>query len=543
MASDRIVIRGAREHNLKNVDIEIPRDRMVVITGLSGSGKSSLAFDTIYAEGQRRYVESLSAYARQFLEQLEKPDVDSIEGLSPGDLDRAEDDVEEPALDRRHRHRDLRLPARSSTRASGRPTARSCGQADRRSEGPADGRPRPDAPTGTRVVVLAPVVRGRKGEYRKLLVELRRQGFGARPGERDRAGPRRGHRAGPEAEARRSTSWSTAWSSGNRRGAPRRLARDGAPARRGRGRRRAAGQRGRRGCSRSASPASRAASRSRGLPPDVLLQQPVRRVPRLRGAGDAARAGPRPRRARSPEVLGEGALAPWAGRESVYFRQTLAVLARKRRFSLDTPWKELSKATRELILRGSGEDGGWDGVLGGLERRYKETSSEETRLEIERYMSERPCPACGGGRLRPESLAVRVGGRSIQEVCAFTIREAGGFFDALVARASASRRSPAACSRRSRERLGFLSNVGLELPHARPRGRHALRRRGPAHPPRDADRVEPGGRPLHPRRAVDRAPRAGQRAAARHAAPRSATSATPCSWSSTTRRPSGPPTT
>jgi excinuclease ABC subunit A len=171
---------------------------------------------------------------------------------------------------------------------------------------------------------------------------------------------------------------------------------------------------------------------------------------------DPALVVPDPRKS-----LAKGALAPWAGRESVYFRQTLAVLARKRRFSLDTPWKELSKTIRELVLRGTGEDGGFDGVLGGLERRYKETTSEETRLEIERYMSERPCPACGGGRLRPESLAVRVGGRAIHQVCALTIKEAGSFFDALVL----GEREQAIARRvlkEIRERLGFLQNVGLE---------------------------------------------------------------------------------
>src|SRR5262249_30510622 len=154
-------------------------------------------------------------------------------------------------------------------------------------------------------------------------------------------------------------------------------------------------------------------------------------------------------------------LAPWAGRESVYFKQTLQILSRRRRFGLDTPWRELPKATRELVLHGAGEDGGFEGMVGVLQRRYKETTSEETRLEIERFMSERPCRACRGGRLRPESLAVRVGGRSIQELSAFTIKEASAFFETLVL----GEREQAIARRvlkEIRERLGFLRDVGLE---------------------------------------------------------------------------------
>src|SRR5262249_53133335 len=160
--------------------------------------------------------------------------------------------------------------------------------------------------------------------------------------------------------------------------------------------------------------------------------------------------------------LAKGALAPWAGRESVYFRQTLAVLARRRRFSLDTPWRELSKVTRDAILLGERAGGGGsalEGVLGVLPRRYREATSGEARLDIERFMSERPCPACKGGRLRPESLAVRVGGRSIQEISALTIKAAVGFFETL---ALGEREQTIArrVLKEVRERLGFLQNVG-----------------------------------------------------------------------------------
>ena len=516
MASDRIVIRGAREHNLKNVDLEIPRDRLVVITGLSGSGKSSLAFDTIYAEGQRRYVESLSAYARQFLEQMEKPDVDSIEGLSPAIS------IEQKTTSKNPRSTvgtvtEIYDYLRVLYARVGTPHCPQCGQAiAAQTVQQMVDRVR-TLPAGTRVVVLAPVVRGRKGEYRKLLFELRRQGFGrvrvngtvrdlAEEIELDK---KRKHTIDVVVDrlvirdtgaARLADSLETAL----------RLAEgvvvvevpDG-------------GQAWvfseRLACARCG------VSFPEVSPRMFSFNNPYGACPACGGLGtrlelDPDLVVPDPRKS-----LAKGALAPWAGRESVYFRQTLAVLARKRRFSLDTPWKELSKATRELILRGTGEDGGFDGVLGGLERRYKETSSEDTRLEIERYMSERPCPACGGGRLRPESLAVRVGGRSIHQVCALTIQEAGGFFDAL----ALGEREQAIARRvlkEIRERLGFLSNVGLEYLTLDRAAGHALRRRGAADPARDADRVEPGGGPLHPRRAVDRAPPAGQPAAARHAA-------------------------
>ena len=460
MASDRIVIRGAREHNLKNVDLEIPRDRLVVITGLSGSGKSTLAFDTIYAEGQRRYVESLSAYARQFLEQMEKPDVDSIEGLSPAIS------IEQKTTSRNPRSTvgtvtEIYDYLRVLYARIGTPHCPQCGQviAAQTVQQMVD-RVR-TLPAGTRVVVLAPVVRGRKGEYRKLLFDLRRQGFG-----RVRVnGTVRDLAEEIELDKNKKHTIEVV--------VDRLVIRDT-------------------GAARLADSLETALRLAEGVvvvevpdggqawvfserlacvrcgisfpevsPRMFSFNNPFGACPACGGLGtrlelDPDLVVPDPRKS-----LAKGALAPWAGRESVYFRQTLAVLARKRRFSLETPWKELSKATRELILRGTGEDGGFDGVLGGLERRYKETTSEDTRVEIERYMAERPCPTCGGGRLRPESLAVRVGGRPIHQVCALTIKEAGVFFDGL----ALGEREQAIARRvlkEIRERLGFLQNVGLE---------------------------------------------------------------------------------
>jgi excinuclease ABC subunit A len=460
MASDQIVVRGAREHNLKNIDLEIPRDRLVVVTGLSGSGKSSLAFDTLYAEGQRRYVESLSAYARQFLEQMEKPDVDSIEGLSPAIS------IEQKTTSKNPRSTvgtvtEIYDYLRVLYARIGTPHCFQCGEviAAQTVQQMVD-RVR-TLPAGTRVVVLAPVVRGRKGEYRKLFFDLRRQGFArvrVNGAPRDLADDieldkNRKHTIEVIVDrlvlkeaggARLADSLETAL----------RLA-DGVVVIEVPDRGQAWVFSERLACTRCG------VSFPEISPRMFSFNNPYGACPACGGLGmrlelDADLVVPDPRRS-----LAQGALAPWAGRESLYFRQTLAVLARRRRFSLDTPWRDLPKATRELILRGTGEDGGFDGVLGVLERRYKETTSEETRVEIERFMSERPCPACGGGRLRPESLAVRVGGRAIHEVCALTIRAAARFFDELVL----GEREQAIARRvlkEVRERLGFLQNVGLE---------------------------------------------------------------------------------
>src|SRR2546430_1047216 len=362
MASDRIVVRGAREHNLKNVDLEIPRDQLVVITGLSGSGKSSLAFDTIYAEGQRRYVESLSAYARQFLEQMEKPEVDSIEGLSPAIS------IEQKTTSKNPRSTvgtvtEIYDYLRVLFARVGVPHCPSCDRViSAQTVQQMVDRVMAQAP-GTRLVVLAPVVRGRKGEYKKLFFDLGRQGFT-------------------------------------------RVRVNGAV---------------------------------RELGEEIELERLV----------------PTPRRS-----LKEGALAPWAGRETTYFRQTLQVLAKRHRFSLDSPWEKLRKPVRDVILHGE-RDGGFEGVVATLERRYRETTSEEARTEIQQFMAERPCPACGGARLRRESLGFKIGGRSIADVVTLTIKGAAGFFDGL----TLSERETAIARRVLKEiseRLGFLMNVGLD---------------------------------------------------------------------------------
>src|SRR5437667_1143854 len=467
MASDRIVIRGAREHNLKNIDLEIPRDQLVVITGLSGSGKSSLAFDTIYAEGQRRYVESLSAYARQFLEQMEKPEVDSIEGLSPAIS------IEQKTTSKNPRSTvgtvtEIYDYFRVLFARVGVPHCPSCGKIiSAQTVQQMVDRVLAQAP-GTRLLVLAPVVRGRKGEYKKLFFDLQRQGYSRvrvngvvrELGDEIELDKKRKHTidvvvdrlivrenlgsrladsletalrladgivtvetvAGAEATSRTE---GTSRTTGKTAGAEPGRADSRPPSVQG-------------GLTAPATTtfSEKLACADCGISfPEVSprmfsFNNPYGACPECGGIGsrdeiDPERLVPNPRRS-----LKDGALAPWAGRETSYFRQTLAVLARRHRFALDVPWAKLKKSVRDVILFGE-RDGGFEGVVAVLERRYRDTESEDARREIETFMAERPCGACGGSRLRRESLGIRIAGRSIADVVSLTIKEASQFFGEL----------------------------------------------------------------------------------------------------------------
>jgi excinuclease ABC subunit A len=524
MASDRIVVRGAREHNLKDIDVEIPRDQLVVITGLSGSGKSSLAFDTIYAEGQRRYVESLSAYARQFLEQMEKPEVDSIEGLSPAIS------IEQKTTSKNPRSTvgtvtEIYDYLRVLFARVGVPHCPRCGRVISAQTVQQMVDRVLTLPAGTRLLVLAPVVRGRKGEYRKLFHDLQRQGYsrvrvnGAvrELGEeidldknrkhtievvvdrlivRDTLGPRladsletalrladgvvqveplasggtggsaEGSTAGPDA-----TRTGGSGGSGTRPPVQQSRAASDPPTITGVTAIQTSGSANLRRA-RDAAPADpmvfseRLACAECGISfPEVSprmfsFNNPYGACPECGGIGtrweiDPERLVPNPARS-----LRAGALAPWAGKESTYFKQTLAALAKRYRFSLDEAWAKLRKSARDVVLFGD-RDGGFEGVVKVLERRYRETQSEDARAEVEAFMAERPCPACGGSRLRPESLGLKVGGRSIADVVRLTIKDAGAFFAGL----SLGEREAAIARRvlkEIRERLGFLVNVGLD---------------------------------------------------------------------------------
>jgi excinuclease ABC subunit A len=465
MASDRIVVRGAREHNLKDIDVEIPRDQLVVITGLSGSGKSSLAFDTIYAEGQRRYVESLSAYARQFLEQMEKPEVDSIEGLSPAIS------IEQKTTSKNPRSTvgtvtEIYDYLRVLFARVGVPHCPRCGRVISAQTVQQMVDRVLTLPAGARVLVLAPVIRGRKGEYRKLFHDFRRQGYSRvrvngvirELGEEIDLDKNRKHtievvidrlvvrdNLGP----RLADSLETALRLADGVVQVEPVASTGTD---------------------TLEPmvfSERLACADCGISfPEVSprmfsFNNPYGACPGCGGIGtrweiDSERLVPNPARS-----LKAGALAPWAGaRETTYFRQTLQALARRHKFSLEEPWSKLRKSVRDVILFGD-RDGGFEGVVKVLERRYRETQAEETRTEIEAFMAERPCPACGGSRLRPESLGLKIAGRSIADVVRLTIKEAGGFFTTLTLgdrEAAIARR----VLKEIRERLGFLMNVGLE---------------------------------------------------------------------------------
>ena len=458
MANDRIVIRGAREHNLKSIDLELPRDQLVVITGLSGSGKSSLAFDTIYAEGQRRYVESLSAYARQFLEQMEKPDVDSIEGLSPAIS------IEQKTTSKNPRSTvgtvtEIYDYLRVLFARIGVPHCPQCGSVITAQTVQQMVDRVMTLPAGTRLVVLAPVVRGRKGEYRKLFFDLRRQGY-----VRVRVNGQL-HELAEEIELTRTKKHTIEVI------VDRLVVKDTLGTRLADSLETAL--RLADGVVQVEVPegpsfvfSERLACVACGISfPEVSprmfsFNNPYGACASCGGIGtryeiDPERIVPDPAKS-----LAAGALAPWAGQPGSLFKQTLRVLAKRHRFSLDTAWLMLPKKTRDVILHGEG-GGGFEGVVKLLERRYKETLSEDTRLEVERFMTERDCPACKGSRLRPETLSVKIAGRSIADVVRFSIKSARQFFDTL----SLSDRDMLIARRvlkEIRERLGFLSQVGLD---------------------------------------------------------------------------------
>ena len=442
-----IHVRGAREHNLKNVDVVIPRDSLTVITGLSGSGKSSLAFDTIYAEGQRRYVESLSAYARQFLELMGKPDVDSIDGLSPAIS------IEQKTTSRNPRstvgtvteiHDYMRLLwARAGvpySPATGLPIeAQTVSQMVDRVMAMKE---------GTRLLLLAPVVRDRKGEYRKELAELQRRGFtrvkvdgtlyeiGEVPSlnrkikhEIEAVVDRIVVRDGIAPRLADSFETALALSDGvvyaeNADNAERTVF-----------------------SSRFACPVSGFTIEE--IEPRLFsFNSPHGACPACDGLGlesffDPALVVPDERLS-----LADGAIRPWVGAQSPYYDQTLQSLARHFKVTTKTPWQDLPARVREAILDGSAaepvaftyKDGvrsytvtkPFEGVLRNLQRRWQETDSAWVREELSRYQSEKPCATCGGARLKPEALSVRVGGSNIAEASELSIRGALDWFDGVL---------------------------------------------------------------------------------------------------------------
>ena len=470
----QIVIRGAREHNLKNIDVDIPRDALVVITGLSGSGKSTLAFDTIYAEGQRRYVESLSAYARQFLEQMDKPDVDAIEGLSPAIS------IEQKTTSRNPRSTvgtvtEIYDYLRLLYARVGHPHCYQCGReiASQTVQEIVDRIL--TLKENTRVIILAPLVAGRKGEHAKLLDQLRKNGF---------------VRVRVNGEVRdlseeivldkkkKHTLEVVVDRLVIKEGLTRRLTDSVELALRTSGGTLAADVQGQGEMFFSQHLACDVCGISYPeLSPQMFsFNNPQGACPTCDGLGSMMYFDPDLIVPNPDLSIREGALAPYAHTSSVYFLQLMEALAEHYNFDIYTPFKKLSKRVRDALLYGSGDEEirfyferedrrhfyrrPFEGVIPRLERRHRETSSGAVRLEMEQYMSHRACPKCNGARLRPESLAVKVGGLNIYEATRLTVTAALGFFEGL---ALSDRETEVArrIVKEIRERLEFLGNVGL----------------------------------------------------------------------------------
>jgi excinuclease ABC subunit A len=481
--TDRLVIRGAREHNLKNVHLDLPRNALIVFTGLSGSGKSSLAFDTIYAEGQRRYVESLSAYARQFLGLMEKPDVDFIEGLSPA-----------ISIDQKSTSKNPRSTVGTITEVYdylrllyariGQPHCPVCGRPISRQTPDQIVDQILELPAGTRFQLLAPVVRGRKGEYEALLRSFSAKGFArARvDGEvRDLSEPIRLAKTykhdieivvdrlvarGPEADekARRRLADSVETAVGLSEGlVVVELGSDGDELK----------------FSTHLACLYDNLSFEEPAPRNFSFNAPYGACPDCTGLGvkqevDPELVVPNP----SLPVTG-GAIQPWQGTRgsSEYFDRLLVAVAEAEGFEPDAPWEELTPTQQHVVLYGADEQvhvryknrygrtrayhTTFEGVVTYLNRRYAEAESDSVRERVESYMREVPCPTCKGARLRPESLAVTIAGRNIAEVAAMSVGDAAEFFTGL----ELSDRDAFIAARVLKEinaRLGFLLDVGLD---------------------------------------------------------------------------------
>jgi len=482
-----IIIKGAREHNLKNIDLKIPRNKLVVITGLSGSGKSTLAFDTIFAEGQRRYVESLSAYARQFLQQMEKPDVDYIEGLSPAIS------IEQKTTSKNPRSTvgtvtEIYDYLRLLFARVGRPHCHKCGK-------PIQAQTAQDIvdqvlahPEGTRIQLLAPLVIGRKGEYRKLFEEVRKEGFVRvrvdgeirEVAEKIELDKKRKHSIDvvvdrlvikPDVRSRLADSVETALQMGK-------------------------------GLVRVWSQASDTKNKKKGAETilsehftcttcGISLQELSPRMFSFNSPHGACSACHGLGETKEVDLdlvvpdqdlsIGEGAIRPWStGRRSDrYYQQQLESVAKHYGFSTDTPFNELEEEYQDVLLYGTdGEEieieidygdevysfwKAFEGVISNLDRKYSESESDGMREFIEQFMSTQLCSGCKGGRLKPESLAVKVGDSSIKEVTELSISKAVEFFAGLTPKLT---QSEEVIGRRIlkeiRERLNFLVNVGLE---------------------------------------------------------------------------------
>ncbi len=479
---DRLIIRGAREHNLRDVSLDLPRDALIVFTGLSGSGKSSLAFDTIFAEGQRRYVESLSSYARQFLGQMDKPDVDFIEGLSPA-----------VSIDQKSTSRNPRSTVGTITEVydylrllfarAGEPHCPVCGSPISKQTPQQIVDRVLTMEEGTRFQVLAPVVRGRKGEYVDLFADLQSKGYArARIDgtvypltEPPKLKKQEKHtievvidRLSVKASAkqRMTDSVETALKL-------------------------AAGivvlefvdlpeddeNRERKFSEHLACPNDHPLAIEDLEPRSFSFNAPYGACPTCSGLGTRKEVDPELIVPDPEKSLGEGAIQPWAGHTLDYFARLLEALGEREGFTLDTPWRKLPQRAQKVILYGSEDQvhvryrnkygrersyySGYEGVVQWLERRHSDTESDWSRERYEGYMRDVPCEACGGTRLKPEILAVTIGGRNIAEICALSVGECHEFIDALVLN-DRQRMIAERVLKEINARLRFLVDVGLD---------------------------------------------------------------------------------
>ena len=484
MKTDHLVIRGAREHNLRNVDVRIPRGRLTVVTGLSGSGKSSLAFDTIYAEGQRRYVESLSAYARQFLGLMEKPDVDAIEGLSPAIS------IEQKTVSKNPRSTvgtvtEVYDYLRLLWARVGIPHCPDCGEPVRRQSASQIVDRILEWDDGTRLQVLAPLVRGRKGEFREVFERARKEGFvrvHVNGETYDLTDPPKLNRyenhdvavvvdrlkVDAEDRQRLADSVETALRTGE--GTLEVL---------------------KYGKGRDAAPTSHLFSEQYACagcgtsmtelePRQFSFNSPYGACPECDGLGTRKEVNAQLLLADGSLSILEGVILPWGAPGGHLARSVIPGLAEAYEFDPNTPWADLDDVTRDAILDGSGsmkirfpyKSGGkktdgyyedqWEGVVASVERRYDETSSDNVRKQLEDYMSTLPCHDCGGSRLRPVSLGVTVGDRNLGDIVELPIGDAVAFFESLEAGSPDLPEEIAGpILKEVRERLRFLTDVGL----------------------------------------------------------------------------------
>ena len=464
MAEDALFIRGAREHNLKNIDVSIPRDKLTVITGLSGSGKSSLAFDTIYAEGQRRYVESLSAYARQFLGLMEKPDVDLIEGLSPAIS------IEQKTAGHNPRSTvgtvtEIYDYLRLLYARAGTPHCPNCGRPVQRQSAAQIAEIVLSWPPNTRIEVRAPLVQERKGEFRDLFESVRKQGFirayvdgalieVASPPKLNR---RQNHSISvvvdrlvvrSEDRARLVDSVETALklaeglvqvANGDADSVEMFSEKYGCPV-----------------CG---------ISMPELEPRHFSFNSPFGACLVCGGLGTRRRVSEEMILGDSRISLLEGVIIPWGEPQGYLRKVVLPALARQFRFDLNTPWGDLSPQVRRAILHGDASQN-WEGVLANIERRYSESTSDTVRMEMEDYMIAVPCDACSGRRLKPEALAVTIAGRNIGELAELPVTESLDFFRSVPVRQNGKPGLDAEIAgpilKEVRERLQFLVDVGLD---------------------------------------------------------------------------------